>query len=76
MRQHAAEDPPDTMDIHDDRKRRLHVLGPQNAQRHLRAGTICDNQVFHVDRRLAHCARLHLIESEPSLVGAKREQPR
>ena len=75
MRLWAAEDPPGTMDIHDDRRRR-YVLGPQNAQPHLRALPILDGQVFHVDRRLANLARLHLLEREPPPVGTKREQQR
>ena len=64
------------MNIHDNWQRSLRVLGPQNAQCHLRAGTIGNSQVFYVDRGLANRARLHLIESEPSLLWAKREQQR
>ena len=76
MRLRTAEGPPDTMNIQDDWQRSLRVLGPQNTQRHLRAGTIGNSQIFHVDRGLANRARLHLIESELSLLWAKREQQR
>lgn len=76
MRLRTAADPPSAMNIQDDWQWSLRVLGPQNTQRYLRAGTIGNRQVFNVDHRLANIARLDVIESEPSLVGAKREQQR
>ena len=76
MRLRTAEDPPGAMNVDDDGQQSLRVLGPQNTQRHLRTGTIGNRQVFHVDRGLANRARLHLIESEPTLLWAKREQQR
>ena len=76
MRLRAAEHPPGTVDVHDDRQRSLRVLGPQDAQSNLRAGAICNGEVLNVDRRLAHRARLRLIEGDPSLFGTKGEQQR
>src|SRR6266849_5738228 len=74
MRLRAAEHPPGTMDVHDDRQRSPRVLGPQDAKSHQRAGAVCNSQVFNVDRVLANPARLRLIEGEPSLFGTKSEQ--
>jgi hypothetical protein len=74
MRLRAAEHPPGTVDIHDDRQWSPRVLGPQDAKSQLHAGTVCNGQVFNVDRVLANPVRLRLIEGEPSLFGAKSEQ--
>src|SRR5260221_318841 len=53
----------------------LGELGAQDAQRQLRAGAIGNGQVFNVDRKFAYQASLRRIEGQPSLFGAKSEQP-
>src|SRR5229473_4268931 len=75
MRLRAAEYPPGTVDVHDDRQRSLRVLGPQDAKSNLRAGTVCNGELLNVDQGLAHMASLHLIKGGPSLFGTKGEQP-
>ncbi len=64
------------MDVQDDRQRSLRVLGPQDAKRNLRAGTVCNGELLNVNQWLAHRVRLHLIKGDPSLFGTKGEQQR
>ena len=74
MRVRAAEHPPGTVDVHDDRQRRRSMLWPQDAQSNLFARTICNREILDLDRQSAHQARLRLIEYDTSLFGTKCEQ--
>ncbi len=74
MRLLAAEHPPGTVDVHDDREHRRGVLWPQDAQSDLLAGAIFNREILDVDGQRAHLVRLRLIEGDPSLFRTKGEQ--
>ncbi len=73
MRLYAAEHPPGPVDVHDDREHRRGVQWPQDVKRDQAAWAVVNREILDVDQQLAHQARLHLIEGNPSLLWTKGE---